>query len=138
MEEAHEYVQSRVAELDPTQRYLVTSHDAFGYFGRAYGFEVKGLQGLSTATEAGTADVQELADYVAERRIPALFIESSVSPRGIEAVQAAVRARGFEVRIGGTLYGDALGPVGTSADTYVGVVRSNIDTIVNGLLGQTQ
>ncbi|MBO6575648.1 MAG: zinc ABC transporter substrate-binding protein [Rhodothermales bacterium] len=136
VEDAHAYVRSRVSELDPTQRYLVTSHDAFGYFGRAYGFEVKGLQGLSTATEAGTADVQELADYVAERRIPALFIESSVSPRGIEAVQAAVRARGFEVRIGGTLYGDALGPVGTSADTYVGMVRSNIDTIVNGLLGQ--
>ena len=131
--QADAYVRQRLVELPPASRVLVTSHDAFGYFGRAYGFEVKGLQGLSTAAEAGTADVAGLADFVASKRVPALFLESSVSPRGIEAVRAAVRSRGFEVQIGGTLFGDALGAPGTEAATYAGMVRSNIDTIVAGL-----
>lgn len=128
------YVREQAIRVPEPQRVLITSHDAFGYFGRAYEFEVRGLQGISTATEAGTADVQELAQFVAERRIPALFIESSVSPRGIEAVREAVRSRGFDVQIGGTLYGDALGDPGTPAGTYTGMVRSNIDTIVSALL----
>ncbi len=119
-------------------RVLITSHDAFGYFGRAYGFDVRGLQGISTATEAGTADVQDLAAFVAERRIPAMFIESSISPRGIEAVREAVRARGFDVEIGGTLYGDALGPEGSGADTFVGMVRANTATIAHGLGGAVE
>ncbi|MFT5144154.1 MAG: manganese/zinc/iron transport system substrate-binding protein [Rhodothermales bacterium] len=131
--EADAYAKERFAEIEPAKRLLVTSHDAFGYFGRAYGFEVRGLQGLSTATEAGTRDVQELARFVAENRVPSLFVESSVSPRGIEAVRAAVRARGFDVQIGGTLFGDALGAPGTEAATYIGTVRSNVDTIVGGL-----
>jgi manganese/zinc/iron transport system substrate-binding protein len=127
------YVRERAAEVPAPQRVLITSHDAFGYFGRAYGFEVRGLQGISTATEAGTADVQALSAFVAERRIPALFVESSVSSRGIEAVREAVRSRGFGVRLGGTLYGDALGSPDSGADTYVGMVRHNIDTIVEAL-----
>lgn len=135
MEELDAYVRQRVAQLPDSLRVLVTSHDAFGYFGRAYGFDVRGLQGISTAAEAGTADVQELADFVAERRIPALFVESSVSPRGIEAVRQAVRARGFDVSIGGTLYGDALGDPGTPAGTYLGMIRHNVDTIVQSLGG---
>lgn len=130
------YVRTQAAAVPPAQRVLITSHDAFGYFGRAYGFEVRGLQGISTAAEAGTADVQALADFVAARRIPALFVESSVSPRGIEAVRAAVRARGFDVVIGGTLYGDALGSPGTPAGSYEGMVRHNIETITRGLLGR--
>ncbi len=130
------HVRRTVSELPESRRVLVTSHDAFGYFGRAYGFDVRGLQGISTATEAGTADVQELADFVAERRIPALFVESSVSPRGIEAVRQAVRSRGFEVAIGGTLYGDALGDPGTPAGTYLGMIRHNVDTIVSSLGGE--
>lgn len=129
------YVTQRVAEVPAAQRVLITSHDAFGYFGRAYGFEVEGLQGISTAAEAGTGDVQRLADLVAERRIPALFVESSVSPRGIEAVREAVRARGHDVRVGGSLYSDALGSPGTPAATYVGTVRHNVDTIVTALAG---
>ncbi len=133
LQETHEYVQERVASVPEESRVLITSHDAFGYFGRTYGFDVRGLQGLSTATEAGTSDVQELAAFVAERRIPAIFIETSVPVRGIEAVREAVRARGFDVRIGGTLYGDALGGTGSGADTYVGMVRTNVDTIVEGL-----
>jgi manganese/zinc/iron transport system substrate-binding protein len=129
------YVRERVATLPPPARVLVTAHDAFNYFGRAYGFEVRGLQGISTVAEAGTADVQELARFVAERRIPALFVESSVSPRSIEAVRAAVRARGFGVSLGGELYSDALGGRGTGAETYEGMIRHNVDTIVAGLAG---
>lgn len=130
-----EYVKVRVSEVPAQRRILITSHDAFGYFGSTYGFEVRGLQGLSTATEAGASDVQALAAFVAAERVPAIFVESSVPQRGIEAVREAVRARNFDVRIGGTLYGDALGGTGSGADTYVGMVRANIDTIVNGLMG---
>ena len=135
LEALHEWVVRRAAEVPAPQRALVTAHDAFNYFGRAYGFEVRGLQGISTASEAGTADVQGLAAFVAERRIPALFVESSVPRRSLEAVQAAVRARGFSVAIGGQLYSDALGDPGTPAGTYEGMVRHNVDTIVEALKG---
>jgi manganese/zinc/iron transport system substrate-binding protein len=118
-----------------TQRVLITAHDAFAYFGAAYGFQVRGLQGISTVSEAGARDVSELAAFIADRRIPAIFVESSVSPRTIEAVQAAVRARGFDVAIGGSLYSDAMGSAGTPDGTYVGMVRHNVDTIVEALLG---
>jgi manganese/zinc/iron transport system substrate-binding protein len=92
------------------------------------------LQGISTAAEAGTADVQNLADFIAERRIPAIFVETSVPVRNVEAVQAAVRARGFDVAIGGQLFSDAMGDAGTPEGTYVGMVRHNIDTIVGALV----
>ena len=137
LEELERYVRDKAALVPESQRVLITSHDAFGYFGEAYGFEVRALQGLSTVTEAGTADVQELADFVAERQIPALFIESSVSPRGIEAVKAAVESRNFAVEIGGNLYSDALGDPDGPEGTYIGTVRYNIDTIVNGLTSST-
>lgn len=136
MEAVDAYVRERTSEIPEDMRVIVTSHDAFGYLGRAYGFEVRGLQGISTAAEAGAADVRQLAEFVASRRIPALFIETSVSPRGIEAVREAVRSRGFEVSIGGTLYGDALGDPGTPAGTYLGMMRANIDTIVASLTNQ--
>lgn len=129
-----QYVATQAQRIPAKRRVLITSHDAFRYFGRAYDIDVRGLQGISTATEAGTKDVQNLADFVVERRIPALFVESSVSPRGIEAVQEAVRSRSFEVALGGTLYGDALGDRGSPTGTYVGALRHNIDTIVKGLL----
>lgn len=129
-------IRDKVAQLSEDRRVLITSHDAFGYFGRAYDFEVYGLQGISTASEAGTADVRALVDFVVSRRIPALFIESSVSPKGIEAVREAVRARGSEVSIGGTLYGDALGAPDSPAGTYAGMMRHNIDTIVASLQGE--
>ncbi|HEX6926222.1 MAG TPA: zinc ABC transporter substrate-binding protein [Longimicrobiaceae bacterium] len=134
LEELHAYVLRRAAEVPPERRVLVTAHDAFNYFGRAYGFEVRGLQGISTASEAGTADVQALADLIVQRRIPAIFVESSIPQRTIEAVRAAVQARGFEVRIGGQLYSDAMGSPGTPEGTYIGMVRHNIDTIVDALL----
>jgi manganese/zinc/iron transport system substrate-binding protein len=129
----HEYVGTKASTLPEERRVIITAHDAFNYFGRAYGFEVRGLQGISTASEAGTADVQSLADFIVERRIPAVFIETSVPPRYIEALRAAVRSRGFDVEIGGSLYSDAMGGPGTDADTYTGMVRHNIDTIVAAL-----
>jgi manganese/zinc/iron transport system substrate-binding protein len=131
------WVRRRAAEVPQSRRVLVTAHDAFNYFGRAYGFEVRGLQGISTATEAGAADVQGLAAFIADGRIPAIFVESSVSPRAIEAVRAAVRSRGFDVRIGESLFSDAMGDPGTPEGTYVGMVRHNVNAIVDGLLGRS-
>jgi manganese/zinc/iron transport system substrate-binding protein len=128
----------QMASVPERNRVLITSHDAFGYFGRAFDMDVRGLQGISTALEAGTADVSDLAEFVASSRIPAMFVESSISPRGIEAVREAVRARGFDVQIGGTLYGDALGSPGTAEASYVGIFRSNVATIVSGLSANVQ
>ena len=135
LDSLHAYVQVEAAKVPEVQRVIITSHDAFRYLGRAYGFEVRGLQGISTASEAGAADVQNLAAFIVERRIPAIFVESSVSGRSIEAVQAAARAQGWEVVIGGELYSDAMGNPDTPEGTYPGMVRHNIDTIVAALSG---
>ena len=134
--ELHAYVQEQAERVPADKRVLITAHDAFNYFGRAYGFEVRGLQGISTESQASTSDVQGLADFITERQIPAVFVESSVPQRTIEAVQAAVRDRGFDVQIGGSLYSDAMGNPGTPEGTYVGMVRHNVDTIVGALLGE--
>ena len=137
LSELHEYVKTQAERVPSEQRILVTAHDAFNYFGKAYGFEVRGLQGISTATEAGIADVQGLATFISKRRIPAIFVESSVSPKSLKAVQAAVNAKGFNVEIGGQLFSDAMGNDGTPEGTYIGMVRHNIDTIVTALIGET-
>ncbi len=129
------WVRDRVASVEPDRRILVTAHDAFGYFGRAYGFEVRGLLGVSTASEAGTSDVQELADFIVAHSIPAVFVETSVPPRYVQALKEAVGAQGFEVEIGGSLFSDSLGDRGTPAETYVGTVRANVETIVTALEG---
>jgi len=134
----HSYVVAEAEKIPSAQRVLITAHDAFNYFGRAYGFEVRGLQGISTAAEAGTGDVQDLVAFIAERKIPAMFVESSVPKRSIEAVQAAVRARGFEVNIGGELFSDAMGSAGSPEGTYTGMVRHNIDTIKKALAPQSE
>lgn len=136
LEELDAYVSVQAERVAREQRVLVTAHDAFNYFGRAYGFEVRGLQGISTATEASTADVSGLVKFIVERRIPAIFIESSVPQRNVEAVQAAARSRGWKLQIGGQLYSDAMGNPNTLDGTYVGMVRHNIDTIVAALLGR--
>jgi len=133
LSELNEYVKERANSLPEDKRVLITAHDAFNYFGRGYGFEVRGLQGISTASEAGTADVQGLAAIIVERRIPAVFVESSVPPRYIEAVQAAVKSKGFNVKIGGELFSDAMGNPGTPEGNYLGMVRHNINTIVDAL-----
>lgn len=128
-----DWVARRVAEVPPERRVLITAHDAFEYFGKRYGFEVIGLQGISTASEAGTGDVQRMVDAIIERQIPAIFVETSVPRRTIEAVQAAVRSRGFEVEIGGSLFSDAMGNPGTPEGRYPGMVRHNVNMIVNAL-----
>ena len=133
LQELDSWVGKRVQDLAPERRILVTAHDAFGYYGRAYGFEVRGLLGVSTASEAGTSDVQELAEFIVEHEIPAIFVETSVPPRYVQALQEAVRARGFGVEIGGSLFSDSLGDPGTQAENYAGTVRANVETIVTAL-----
>lgn len=127
------WVKAQILTVPEPQRILVTAHDAFGYFGRRYGMEVVGIQGISTLSEAGLRDVDRVVSLVVDRKVPAIFVESSVPRRSIEAVQAAVRSRGHEVAIGGQLYSDSLGAAGSPAGTYPGMVRANVNTIVNAL-----
>ncbi|WP_299643889.1 metal ABC transporter solute-binding protein, Zn/Mn family [uncultured Chloroflexus sp.] len=115
------------------QRILVTAHDAFQYFGHAYGFRVEAVQGISTAAEASAADIRALTELVVTHRVPAIFVETSVSSRTIEAVQSAARAVGHEVRIGGELYSDSLGDPDGPAGTYFGMMLHNMQTIVTAL-----
>ena len=129
----HTAVVNTIATLAPEKRILVTAHDAFNYFGKAYGFKVVGLQGLSTATEAGVQDVQKLSEYIIANKVKAIFIESSVPRRTIEALEAAVLSKGHQVSIGGSLYSDALGDGGSVEGTYVGMFLYNVKTIVNAL-----
>lgn len=133
LDELDRYVRDRVEELDKDKRILVTAHDAFQYFGNQYGFEVRGLQGISTDAEVGTSDVRSLADFIVEKKIKAIFIESSVPQKNIEALQEAVKSKGFNVEIGGELYSDSTGNPGTDAESYIGTVKENIDTIVDAL-----
>ncbi|MDN3723187.1 zinc ABC transporter substrate-binding protein [Aequorivita sp. SDUM287046] len=126
-------IKSIIETLPKEKRILVTAHDAFSYFGKAYGFKVVGLQGISTATEAGVKDVQNLSEFIIKNNIKAIFVESSVPKRTIEALQQAVRAKNFNVEIGGSLYSDALGNPGTEEGTYIGMFRHNVNTIVNAL-----
>ena len=128
-----ENLKETISTLPEEKRILVTAHDAFNYFGRAFGFNVVGLQGLSTATEAGVQDVQKLAAFIIENNVKAIFIESSVPKRTIEALQAAVKSKGHDVAIGGTLYSDALGNAGTAEGTYIGMFKFNVQTIVDVL-----
>lgn len=129
----HQDLRAQAERLPRERRILVTAHDAFQYFGRAYGFEVRGLQGISTAAEAGAADVAGLARLLAERRVPAIFVESSVPHRTVEAVLEATRARGHLARLGGELYSDALGSPDGPAGDYEGMVRTNMATILAAL-----
>jgi manganese/zinc/iron transport system substrate-binding protein len=126
-------IKATIETLPKGKRILVTAHDAFNYFGKAYDFEVVGLQGISTATEAGVQDVQNLSAFIIEKDIKAIFVESSVPKRTIEALQAAVKSKGHDVEIGGTLYSDALGNAGTAEGTYIGMFEYNVNTIVDAL-----
>jgi len=128
-------VESRLLlnEVPPPRRVLITAHDAFEYFGMEFGFEVIGLQGINTVSEAGAGNVRQLADLIVRRQIPAVFVESSVSDRNIRALVEAVRSRGFTIQPGGTLYSDALGSPGTPEGTYTGMYRHNVKTIRNAL-----
>lgn len=126
-------LETTIATLPKEKRILVTAHDAFNYFGKSFGFQVYGLQGLSTATEAGVQDVQKLSAFIIEKNVKSIFIESSVPKRTIEALQAAVNSKGHNVTIGGSLYSDALGNAGTIEGTYIGMFEYNVNTIVNAL-----
>lgn len=129
----HEECRARVSAIPEGRRLLVTAHDAFGYFGRAYGMEVMGIQGLSTESEASVLEVNRLVDLLCERRIPAVFIESSLSDRNVRALVEGCAARGHRVVVGGELYSDAMGTPGTPEGSYEGMVRHNVETIVRGL-----
>ncbi len=129
------WVATAIGTIPDAQRVLVTAHDAFGYFGRRYGLEVVGLQGISTLAEAGLKDVERVVDLVTTRQIPAMFVESSVPRRSIEALQAACADRGWQVEIGGQLFSDAMGAEGTPEGTYPGMVEHNVRTLVEALGG---
>lgn len=127
------YIKEAVEKIPEQSRVLVTAHDAFRYFGRAYGIEVKGLQGISTEAEAGTAGISDMAKLIAERQIKAIFVETSVSDKSIKALQEAVHSLGFETNIGGGLFSDSTGDAAHGQDTYLAMLRHNIDTIVSAL-----
>lgn len=126
-------LKSKIATLPVDKRILVTAHDAFSYFGREFNFQVVGLQGLSTATEAGVKDVQRISDFIIAHKIKAVFVESSVPKRTVEALKASVNSKGHTVNIGGELFSDALGNPSEDVGTYVGMFRYNVNTIVNAL-----
>ncbi|WP_082350883.1 metal ABC transporter solute-binding protein, Zn/Mn family [Paenibacillus xylanivorans] len=126
-------VREKIQEIPEASRVLVTAHDAFGYFGQAYGMKVMGLQGISTAAEYGARDVSELRDYLVDNNIKAVFVESSVPAKAMEAIIAGAAEKGHTVSIGGELFSDAMGAEGTEEGTYIGMIRHNTQTIVEAL-----
>jgi manganese/zinc/iron transport system substrate-binding protein len=130
------YVRAICATIPEPARVLVTAHDAFHYFGRAYGIEVHGIQGISTESEAGLERINRLVDMLVERRIPAIFFESSVADRNVRALIEGARARGHALAIGGTLFSDAMGLPGTYEGTYIGMIEHNANTLVRALGGR--
>ncbi len=133
LDELHQYALNRVQEIPADSRIVITVHDAFEYMAKAYGFEVDALQGLSTATEAGTLDIRNLADKIAANKIKAIFIENTANPEAMAALKAAVQAKGGDVTTGGELFSDALGDEESGRDTYIKVIKGNVDTIVDAL-----
>jgi manganese/zinc/iron transport system substrate-binding protein len=133
LEELHGWALSEIDQIPLQNKVLLTAHDAFSYFGRAYGIRVIGLQGISTTAEYGLKDVEMMVDLIATQQIGAVFVESSISSRSMEAVISGVRQKDGEVKLGGTLYSDAPGPEGSGAETYIGMVRHNVETITRAL-----
>ncbi|MGB0717500.1 MAG: metal ABC transporter solute-binding protein, Zn/Mn family, partial [Phycisphaerae bacterium] len=135
LEKLHAYATSAITGVPNQQRLLVTAHDAFQYMGRAYGFEVRGIQGISTESEAGIADVNALVDLLVSRNVQAIFVETSVSDKNVRALIEGAAARGHTVTIGGTLYSDAMGPAQTYEGTYIGMIDHNVTVIASALGG---
>lgn len=129
----HTWVKEEINTIPEKQRVLITAHDAFGYFGTAYTIKVKGLQGISTLSEFGLRDVSELVNFIVDNNIKAVFVETSVSSKSLETVVSGCQEKGHEVKIGGTLYSDAMGQAGTPEGTYFGMVKANVNTIVSSL-----
>lgn len=136
LEALDEWIHHSIATIPERQRILVTAHDAFNYFGRAYGIEVSGIQGMSTATETGVGDIRRTVDLVVEHGVPAMFVESTINPRTVQAVIDAAASRGHQVRIGGELYSDAMGAPDTADGTYIGMLVANTRHIVTALGGK--
>lgn len=134
----HGYASSCLATIPEKQRVLVTAHDAFGYLGAAYGIEVRGIQGLSTESEAGLRDLEDLVDNIVERSIPAVFVETSVADKNVRALVEGAASRGCSVVIGGSLFSDAMGASGSYTGTYIGMIDHNVTTIVNALGGHAE
>lgn len=133
LDSLHRWVQQSVDSIPANQRVLITAHDAFGYFGKAYNIEVRGLQGVSTLSEFGLRDITNLADYIIAKKIKAVFVETSVPQKAIQALLEGCQQRGWNVQLGGALYSDALGAEGTPQGTYIGMVKANVHTIVHAL-----
>jgi manganese/zinc/iron transport system substrate-binding protein len=133
LDSLHHQIKSQIARIPSEQRVLITAHDAFEYFGRAYNIEVRGLQGLSTLTEFGLKDVTDLVQFIIDRQIKAVFMETSISKRSIQAVVEGCRKKGHNVRIGGSLFSDAMGAKNTPEGTYIGMVNANVQMITQAL-----
>lgn len=133
LDELHAFCQRRLKEIPPDRRVLVTAHDAFSYFGRAYGISVKAIQGISTVSEASIHDIEALVDFIVSRKIKAVFVETSVPSDNIQQLIDGCRAKGHPLKRGGELFSDAMGKPGTPQATYEGMIRHNIRTIVNAL-----
>ncbi|SDG52828.1 metal ABC transporter solute-binding protein, Zn/Mn family [Pelagibacterium luteolum] len=131
----HQWTGEAIASIPIDQRILITAHDAFAYYGRAYGIDVAGIQGISTQAEAAIADIRQVAALIAERSVPAIFVESTINPRTIQAVIEAANEEGQQVEIGGQLYSDAMGDTGTAAGTYIGMIHANTLAITEALGG---
>jgi len=129
----HVWTDSMIASIPEKKRYLITAHDAFGYFGDAYDIKVVGLQGMSTLSDFGMNDLMSIGDLIVQRNISSIFVEKSIAPRSMEALMLNVTARGGSVAIGGNLYADALDSPITPAGTYIGMVQHNVNTIVQAL-----
>ncbi len=133
LKELHQWVSEEVSSIPDSQKVMITAHDAFKYFGEAYGIEVRGLQGISTAAEYGLKDISNLVNYITERKIKAIFVESSVPKRSIEAVIEGARERGHNLKLGGELFSDAMGAANTPEGNYPGMVRHNVAVITEAL-----
>jgi manganese/zinc/iron transport system substrate-binding protein len=129
------YARDALASIPEDKRSLVTAHDAFNYLGRAYGITVRGIQGISTESEAGVRDIERLVSFLVENKIPAIFVETSVADKNVRALVEGARAQGHSVAIGGELFSDAMGQAGTYEGTYIGMMDHNITTITRALGG---
>jgi manganese/zinc/iron transport system substrate-binding protein len=133
LSDLHSWTRQQIQTIPPAHRLLITAHDAFGYFGKAYGLEVLAIQGVSTESEASLRSINELVSTIVARRVPAIFVENTISPKTVEALIQGAQARGHTVKVGGILLGDSLGDAGTPEETYIGTMRHNVQTITAAL-----
>lgn len=132
------WVEKQLANLDDSAKVLITSHDAFSYFGKKYGIEVRGIQGISTLSEVGLKDISDMVDFVIERNIPAIFVETSTSDKTAQAILDGANEKGFQLRLEGPLYSDALGEPDGEAGTYIGMFKVNVEMIVSSLSNESR